>query len=176
MSLQDRIKRLVYSALFLAIALVLSIVEAMFSLSEFVSLPGVKFGLCNVATTAAFYTIGKRSALYVTVLRPVFMFLLFSNPFSFVMSMTGGLFAYASLFLTKKMYNKSISFCAVSCIGAVFHSIGQCIAASIVLGNMAMFLYLPLFAGASSVMGSISGVVMNIAIPRIKIQNMSKEG
>ena len=176
MHLQDRIIRYVYTALFLAISLVVSIIEASFSFSALISLPGVKLGLCNVATTAAFYVIDKKSAFYITVCRPVFMFLLFSNPFSFVMSLTGGLFAYASLFLTRKMYGKSISFCAVSCIGAVFHSIGQCIAASVVMGNSAIFAYLPLFAAASSIMGSISGVVMNIVIPQIKMQNMSKEG
>lgn len=174
--MQDRISRLVYSAVFLAISVVISIIESVFSLSAFVSLPGVKLGLCNVATTAAFYVVSKKSAFYITVLRPVFLFLLFSNPFSFVMSLTGGLFAYASLFLTRKMYGKSISFCAVSCIGAVFHSIGQCVAASILMNNGAIFAYLPVFAAGSSIMGSISGAVMNILIPRIKIENISKEG
>ena len=60
-------RRLAYDAAFLALAVILSYLEAL--LSGFFPIPGLKLGLPNVAVMAVFRLIGRRDALAVSFLR-----------------------------------------------------------------------------------------------------------
>ena len=75
------------TAIFLAMSLVISLVEGLFPLTALVSLPGVKLGLSNVATVCAFYLVSKKSALCVVLVRPFVLLLLSGNVFSLAMSL-----------------------------------------------------------------------------------------
>ena len=162
-----RLRSLSLSALFLAASVVISIVEGMSGINSLIPLPGVRLGFCNIAVTACFYMVSPKYAAAVALIRPVFLFLFSGNPVSLVMSFLGGLFAFFSLCLTKKLYGNVFSLAGVSCISAVFHSIGQTLAAMLLMADMALVWYLPLFVAASSIAGSVSGVVMNVVLPRL---------
>ncbi len=170
MSLQDRknkLRNLSLSALFLASSVIISIVEGISGVNSFIPLPGVRLGFCNIAVTACLYLVSTPYALAVALIRPVFLFLFSGNPVSLAMSLCGGLVSFLSLVLTKKLYGKKISFAGVSCISAVFHSIGQIAAAMIIMSDVSLVFYLPVFAAASSVAGTLSGTVMNLVLPRL---------
>lgn len=177
MLLQDRKQRLYnmsLSALFLAASVVISFVESISGVNSFIPLPGVRLGFCNIAITACLYLVSAPWAFAVSVVRPLFLFVFSGNPVSLLMSLGGGILSFLSLVVTKKLYGRVLSFAGVSCISAVFHSIGQIAAAMIIMSDTAIVAYLPVFAAASSVAGSVSGAVMNLVIPRLSA--MLKKG
>ena len=155
------------TALLLSMSLVLSLVEAMFPLTAFLPLPGVKLGLANIATVAAFYILGKTPALCIALVRPFVMLLLSGNVFSLAMSLSGAAFAYVSLVLTRKLYGKYVSYVGVSCVSAVFHAVGQTVMCMLLLYDTAILYYLPVFAFASCITGVFCGIIMNVTLPRL---------
>ncbi len=164
---KKKIKNVTLSAVFLAISVIISFVENMSGINAFIPLPGVKLGFCNIAVTACLYTVSFAGALSVAIVRPLFLFLFSGNPVSLAMSFCGGLLSFASLAVTKPLYGKTFSFAGVSCISAVFHSIGQIAAGILIMHDAALLWYLPVFAAASSLAGTVSGVVMNVILPRL---------
>ena len=172
MLLQDRkekIKRIALCAVFLAISVIISFVEAISGINSFIPLPGVRLGFCNIAITACLYTVSASGALCVALLRVLFLFLFSGNPVSLVMSLCGGLASLISLVATKKLYGRVFSFAGVSCISAVCHSLGQIMGAILIMHDVSLFYYLPVFVAASSVAGTVSGTVMNIILPRLSV-------
>lgn len=179
MQLQDskqKIKNLSFCALFLAASVIISIAESVSGVNTLIPLPGVRLGFCNIAVTACMYLVSIPGAFAISVIRPLFMFVLTGNPVSLAMSMCGSVLSCTSLFLTKKLYGKTFSFAGVSCISAVFHSIGQIIAAMIIMGDTALLWYLPVLIAASSVAGSVSGCIMNLILPRFSVMLGGKAG
>lgn len=53
----------------------------------------------------------------------------------------------------------------LSITGSVFHNIGQIIAVSIILNNNYVFYYFPVLIISGIIMGSITGVLLNIIMP-----------
>lgn len=170
MLLQDRKQKLYnmsLSALFLAASVIISIVEGLSGVNAFIPLPGVRLGFCNIAVTACLYLVSTPWALAVALIRPLFLFVFSGNPVSLAMSFCGGLVSFMSLVVTKKLYSRVLSFAGISCISAVFHSIGQIAAAMMIMNDIALVAYLPVFAAASSLAGTVSGAVMNLVLPRL---------
>ena len=153
----------------LAASVIISFVESMSGVNEFIPLPGVRLGFCNIAVTACLYLVSPYGAFCVALVRPLFLFLFSGNPVSLAMSLFGGMMSFFSLIVTKKLYGKAFSFAGISCISAVFHSIGQTLAAMLIMGDAALLGYLPVFCVASSVAGSVCGAVMNILLPRLSV-------
>ena len=164
---KKRIRNVTLSAVFLAISVIISFVENMSGINAFIPLPGVKLGFCNIAVTACLYTVSGAGAFFIAILRPLFLFLFSGNPVSLAMSLFGSLVSFTSLIITRPLYGKSLSFAGISCISAVFHSIGQIAAAMLLMHDTALVGYLPVFAAASSIAGTVSGLVMNVVLPRL---------
>lgn len=166
--LQDKrinLKTLSLSSVFLAFSVIISIIEGMSGINALIPLPGVKLGLCNIATCACFYLVSKKSAFAIAVIRPLFLFVFTSNPVSFLLGFCGSIMSFLSLVMTYKLYDKVFSFAGISCISAVFHSIGQIIGAIIIMQDKSLLLYLPLLICASSLTGSLCGILMNKILP-----------
>ncbi len=167
MQADKKIRNITLCAIFLAASVIISIVEGISGINALIPFPGVRLGFCNMAITACLYLVSPFGALGVAVIRPLFLFVFNGNPVSLAMSIGGGLMSYASLVVTKPLYKKVLSFSGISCISAVFHSIGQTAIAMLLMGDMALLYYLPIFAALSSVAGTVSGAVMNLIIPRL---------
>ncbi len=179
MLLQDRkqkLRSIALSSVLLALSVIISFVESVSGINSFIPLPGVRLGFCNIAVTACLYLVSPYGALAVALIRPVFLFLFSGNPVSLAMSFCGGLVSFLSLVVTKPLYGKSFSFAGISCISAVFHSIGQLAAAMIIMSDISLIFYLPVFCAASSVAGFVSGTVMNIIVPRLSAELGKKGG
>ena len=163
---QKTLRTMLDAALFTAFAAIISIMEG-FLFPTGLFLPGVRLGLSNIATAAAFYLSGTLCAFFTAFLRPLFIFAFTGNSFSLCLSMCGSLLSFASLLISKPFYGKRTTFIGVSALSALFHSIGQSIAGGFLTSGTAFALYFPLFAAASVISGDICGVVMNTVLPRL---------
>ncbi len=163
-----KIKKLSLTALLLSFSLVVSILEGFIPVQSFIPLPGVKLGLANISVMAALVYAGRASAFAIAVLRPLIMLLLFGNPASFILSLSGGLLATVCAIITVRMYNRVCSFVGISALCAVAHSIGQLAAAGIIL-SFSVLWYLPALVIGSSLTGALTGLIMNYIFTRVKL-------
>ena len=158
------IRRLVTLSALIAVAMILSYIEAM--IPAFVAVPGVKMGLSNIATVFALYTLGWPYAICVSVVRVVLSALLFGNAVGLIYSLAGAALALLGMILLKKLGN--FSSIGVSVVGGVLHNAGQIIAACIVMKTAAVSVYLIPLIVTGTISGVLIGVVSGLLVERIK--------
>ena len=76
-------------------------------------------------------------------------------------SATGGILSFIATIVVKELGGKHVSIIGVSASAAVFHNIGQLLAASLILNNFSMFLYLPVLSMAGIGTGIFVGLSAN---------------
>lgn len=164
------VKKLTLMAVLTAAALIISIIEARIPLP--VSIPGVKLGLANTVTLfALFYGSGAdgltaANAFMILICRIV-LGSLFSGRFvTLVYSFAGGLLAFAAQVLLRKIVSAK-QLWACGAISAVFHNIGQILAAMWVTGTPSVAAYLPVLIIAGVITGIITGLVAQFTLARI---------
>ncbi|MBP3588086.1 MAG: Gx transporter family protein [Clostridia bacterium] len=163
-------KQLARGALLVAAAMALSYFERLIPLNLVVPLPGVKLGLANIVTMFALYALEKRQAFLILVLR-CFLGSVFGGLSGLAMSMTGGVLAFWIMALAKKLPLFSIY--GVSILGAAAHNLGQVLAASVLMGSVYTFYYLPFLLLTALVTGAITGTICAHAfraLPQFKTQ------
>ena len=163
------IKRITSLSLFLAIAIVLSIVE---SFIPSIGIPGARLGLANIVTLVIMYIYGERDAFMVLVMRIFIVGLLRTGLLSpgFALSLSGGMLAFILMFTFKKI-NK-FSKVSVSVMGSLGHSLGQIIMAIIILSTNELVFYFPLLF----LIAVPTGLFVGFTADRfIKIWNQSNE-
>ena len=148
--------QLARSALLVAAALALSYMERFIPLNLVVPLPGVKLGLANIVTMFALYTLNKRQAFAIVVLR-CFLGSLFGGLSGLAMSLTGGVFAFWTMALMRRVPLFSVY--GVSILGAAAHNLGQVLAASVMMGSVYTFFYLPFLLLTALATGMITGTI-----------------
>ena len=152
-------RNIAYTAILLALASLLSVLEGIF-ISPF-TVPGVKIGLANICVFAAFFFVSKTSAFLISLFRPVLVFLLYSNPYSFAISLCGALLSYLALFSLGALKGRIFTFIGISSFCAFIHICGQFFAASMLL-SMSVWTYFPLSAFLAVLSGVITGILMNV--------------
>ena len=152
-----RTKELARSALLIAAALALSYIERLFPLNLVVPLPGVKLGLANIVTMFALYFLPRRQAFLVLVLRCILGSIFGGGLSGLAMSLTGGILAFWTMALTKRL--PVLSVYGVSMLGAAAHNLGQILAASVLMGSVYTFFYLPFLLLTALATGMITGTV-----------------
>ncbi len=159
------VKRLTRSAFLLALIMVLSFLESM--LPPVVSFaPGIRLGLGNIVTMYALFTIDKKTAFLLNILKSVFVFIT-RGATAAALSLTGGILSLIVIIVLSMLLKERVSYLSLSILGAVFHNIGQLAAISVLMNNKAAFFYLPVLIVAGTVMGSITGTVLNVVMPRL---------
>jgi heptaprenyl diphosphate synthase len=148
-------RKIVLLALFIAQALVLSIVESWIPVPAVV--PGLKLGLANIITIVVIIFFNFESAFVVMALRTFLASLFTGGPVTLIYSAAGGILSTLVMSLLYYRYRKYFSITGISIAGAVFHNIGQLIAASIVMHDLAVISYLPLLLGAGIITGFFIG-------------------
>ena len=150
----------------LALVIVLSFLESM--LPPLVSFaPGIRLGLGNIVTMYALFTIDKKTAFLLNILKSVFVFAT-RGAIAAALSLTGGILSLIVIIVLDTLLKQRISYLALSVSGAVFHNVGQLAAISLLMNNKAAFFYLPVLIAAGVAMGSITGTILNVVMPRIK--------
>ena len=158
-------KRITIDALLVALALIIFSVEAM--IPSLVPIPGVKLGLANIITVFAMFTVGPKDTLAILLCRIFLGNLLTGQMVSFFFSLTGGIFCYLIMLLLRKFLNDDkIWVCSI--IGAVFHNIGQIIAAILILKSTAVIAYFPILALSGCIAGLFTGLVAQLVVKRFR--------
>lgn len=157
-SLTQKIVRL---AIFLAMGVVLNIVESFIPIP--IAIPGVKLGLANTMGLIVLYYYSPKEYFVLGGFRVFIVGLLRTGigSTSFFMGLAGWLLS--SIFtLIIYMFHKS-SIYGLSIISALFHQVGQIIMISLFYSNPGMVLYLPILM----VTGAISGLLVAFVTTKI---------
>ena len=92
-----------------------------------------------------------------------------------IYSASGGILSFIIIILLKKFLGNHLSILGVSAAGAVFHNIGQLLAAALILENFGVILYLPFLSLAGIVTGIFVGLTANYILNHLnKIPNLKK--
>ena len=157
-----RITRL---ALLTAIALTIFLVEA--QIPALVAVPGVKLGLANIVTVYIMFVLGPVDALLVLCAR-VFLGAVFSGQMmTLLYSAAGGLLSWCALCLLRGLLTKEQIWLA-SPVAAIFHNVGQLLAAATILRTWAVLAYLPYLVLAAILAGLFTGVAAQALVRRMK--------
>jgi len=90
------------------------------------------------------------------------------RPIAFAYSIAGGLLGFAAQAVMKRFVTtKQIWVCGA--IGAVFHNIGQILAAMLITGTPAIVVYLPVLVIAGVFTGVITGFIAQLTLTRIQM-------
>ncbi len=156
-----RITRL---ALLTAIALTIFMAEAQLPV---LPIPGVKLGLANIVTVYAMFVLGPRDALLVLSSR-VFLGAVFSGQMmTLFYSGAGGLLSWSVLALLRRPLGRERIWLA-SPVSALFHNLGQLLAAAWIARSWAVLAYLPYLVLAGCAAGLFTGVAAQALAGRLK--------
>ena len=150
-----RTKKMTVLALCTSVALILSYVEFLLP-AIFVSVPGIKMGLPNIAILLVLYRIGEKEAAAVSFVRLVISTMLFGNFTSFVYSLAGAVLSLGVMILLKK--SDMLSTLGVSVAGALMHNVGQVLVAMALMHTSEIGYYMIVLA----ITGIISGIFVGI--------------
>ncbi|MCL1804970.1 MAG: Gx transporter family protein [Clostridiales bacterium] len=156
------IRRIVTLSSLIAMELALSAIESL--IPPFIPLPGIKLGLANIVTLTAFSLMPAGQVFMVVAVRLVLAGLVlgtFLVP-AFWLSCCGGLLSFVVMALFTG--RRGLSVLGVSLAGAAAHNTGQLLAAAFLLGNRAIFYYLPWLLLWSLPMGLFTGFSARAAI------------
>lgn len=135
-------RRLTNLALLVSVGLVLSIIESMFP--PLLPVPGARLGLANIATVIALYMFGPRMALEVSVLRSLLSGLVRGSVVGLFLGVSGALASTLVMILLFAVAGRFVTMIGVSLAGAVTHNTVQLAAAYLLVGQAALFYFLPL--------------------------------
>ena len=157
-------KKIAIMGLLTALAFGLSYLELLIPFSA-LGIPGVKLGLANLVVMLALYTLGRKEAAVISLVRITLSFFIFGNLTSLLYSLAGGALSFIVMLI---LYDKAVfSKIGVSISGAAAHNIGQIIAASFLLGTNAIFYYLPFLLLCAILTGLLNGVLLSLILKRL---------
>ena len=153
-------------ALLTAVALTIFLVEA--QIPALTAIPGVKLGLANIVTVYVMFAMGPGDALLVLSGR-VFLGAMFSGQMmTLIYSSAGGLLSWCVLCLLRKLLTQEQIWLA-SPAAAVFHNLGQLLAAAAVMRTWAVMAYLPYLVIAAVLAGLFTGIAAQALLRRLSI-------
>lgn len=158
-----RTLRIVYMAVAVAVAMILSYIETLIPLN--IGIPGAKLGLANAAVAAVLYMFGDKPAICVSAVRVTLSAVLFGTVLSFLYSITGAVLSLIGMILLKKTGKFGIV--GVSAAGGVLHNMGQIAVALCVTETMGILYYIPLLVVAGVVAGVCMGILSAAIIKRM---------
>lgn len=160
-----RAGRITRLALLTAVALTIFLAEA--QMDPLTNIPGVKLGLANIVTVYVMFSMGPGDALLVLSGR-VFLGAVFSGqPMTLIYSAAGGFLSWCALCLLRKLLTKKQIWLA-SPVSAIFHNIGQLLAAAAVLRSWSVMAWLPYLVIAAIIAGLFTGVAAQALIGRLE--------
>lgn len=160
--MRNNTKKLVTLSLFLALAIIVNIVENI--TFSFVIIPGVKFGLANIASIFILFYYGFKEMVTINLLRVTLASLitgtLFSMPFiiAFSSSLGSMLFIYILLKLNK------LSIFGISMSQAVIFNILQIFVVSLLYDSFIFMYYLPYLMLSGVITGYLIALVARYII------------
>lgn len=166
--------KMVYIALLVAQAMVV------FKLEEFVpvpfpAIPGAKLGLANIFTMVALYTLEPTATFAVVVLRSLLSMLISNNPGAFIYSFSGAMLSFFVMLMLKTVFRERLSRIGVSVAGAFSHNLGQLLAASLMIAEPRVLMYLPALTIIAIPTGFFIGMTANFMLEHIRRLGIMRE-
>ncbi|MGN0312588.1 MAG: Gx transporter family protein [Lachnospiraceae bacterium] len=161
---KSKATRVAYTGMLVALAFVLSYVEALIPIS--LGVPGVKMGLANLVVMVALYTLGAGQAFVLSMVRIVLVGFTFGSMASMMYSLAGGLLSFVVMAIAKRL--DLFSQKGVSILGGVFHNIGQILMAMAVVENGKLIYYLPVLLISGVLAGIAIGIVASMITKRVQ--------
>ncbi len=165
MKSQNTVKRITLIAMFSAAALIIFVLESL--VPPPVPIPGVKLGLANAVTLTAMYTLGKREAFYVMLIRIVIGNIFTGQAVSLIYSLAGG-FACFGVMVALKGALKENQIWAVSAFGAIAHSSAQVLVAAAIMNTSSLLYYWFVLMTTSVISGVFTGICTALVVDKIK--------
>ncbi len=147
-------KKLTRFAMLTAIGLILFVVEAQIPLP--LPIPGIKLGLSNIITLFALYTLSRREAALLLILRVFLGSFLVGHMMSLMYSLTGALLCLLVMSLMKGLFSEKQVY-LLSMFGAIGHNAGQLAVAVFITGTPAILVYAPILLLSGLVTGFFTG-------------------
>ncbi len=142
-------------ALMTAISLVLYVVES--AIPPLVPIPGIKLGLANIVTLVLILNGMPKEAGIVLLARIILASVFAGQMVSFLFSLCGGFLCLAAMLLVHRFAgDRRIWFTSV--VGAIFHNIGQLIAAVLVMRTTHVLYYAPFLLVSGIITGLFTGL------------------
>lgn len=159
------IRKMTQLSLFLAIGIILNIVESMIPLP--IAIPGVKLGLANTIGLIVLYYYSPKEYLSIGFLRVLLVGLLRSGIFSisFFLSFAGWLLSSLIALILYK--TKLFSIYGLSCSSAVFHGVGQMIVVMIIYNSYGLIMYLPVLMITGVVTGMLTSFASSLVLSKL---------
>lgn len=154
---------MVLTSLIFATAIVLAVVENMLPPLP-LAVPGVKFGLSNIAVMYALFFLGKKQAYTIAILKSAFVFIT-RGGIAALLSLTGGILSITVMLLLVMLFREKITYMVISIFGAVFHNVGQFIVIAIIYTGMSLWAYLPVLIISGLVAGVVTSTLLRFIIP-----------
>jgi heptaprenyl diphosphate synthase len=159
-------KQIVLTGLFFAIALVLSIIENTLPPVP-IPVPGVKFGLSNIAVMFALFFLAKGQAYTIAILKALFV-VITRGMIAGLLSLCGGLLSLTVMVLLLLLFKDRISYLVISITGAIAHNLGQFVAISFIYTGFYMFAYLPVLLISGVAAGIVTATLLGFILPAFK--------
>jgi heptaprenyl diphosphate synthase len=140
---QKGARRLTQTAIMVALATVLHVIEALIPVPYVV--PGAKLGLANIVALYAVMTMGIGQSMAISFLRTLLGSLLsgtFLNT-GYYLSTAGALSSTLVMYGFSRVFRGHLSIVGVSVAGAVTHNVAQLLVASLLLRQIGIMFYLP---------------------------------
>ena len=157
-------KKAAFIGLFTALALLLSYVEVLLP-PLFVSVPGIKMGLANIAIIYILFSFGIKYAFAVSIVRVFVVSMLFGSVLTLCYSVAGAVLSLVVMGLLKKF--DFLSEVGVSVAGGVCHNIGQILVAVALLGTPQIAYYLIVLTFTGIVSGTFVGLCSAFLVKRL---------
>lgn len=161
--MNSKAKKTALFGLMIALAFVFSYLETLIPLN--IGVAGVKLGLANLVVVTALYTMPRRDAFFIAIIRIILVGITFAGVSTLIYSLAGGLLSFAVMCLLQK--SKRFSVIGVSLAGGIAHNLGQILAASLVMQIPRIIYYLPVLAISGVVTGILIGIISRIIIERL---------
>jgi len=159
----NKTQMMVLTSLIFAAALVLAIVENMLPPLP-IAVPGVKFGLSNIAVMYALFFLGKRQAYTIGILKAVFVFVTHGG-IAGIVSFSGGILYNKVMILLMAIFTEKITYLIISIFGAVFHNVGQFIIITVIYTGMNMWAYFPVLLISGLAAGIVTSTLLKFIMP-----------
>ena len=169
-------QKIVRLAIFLAMGIVLNIVESMIPIP--IAIPGIRLGIANTMTLIVLYYYSPKEYVALGLLRVFIVGLLRTGigSISFLLSLSG--WFLSSLFALLLYATKRSSIFGLSIIAAMFHQVGQIIMVIILYQLPAMVNYLPVLLTTGAISGGLvallSSAVLKLLNKIFKVKEKDK--
>jgi len=155
-------------------AILISLLELLIPVP--VPVPGVKLGLANIITLLAIVFLTFKDVLLIVTIRCLVIALLTRGVFMLAFSLSGGILSAVIMTILYKKFSNVFSIKGISIAGAIVHNTTQIAVASVILGQIIIFYYLPVLLVSAVVTGFITGTIAELTINELKKKGILVNG